>query len=341
MQTLLLTGGTGFFGRSILDAYRRDLLAPFGIGRVIALARHASQMRTESPELCGVGVELIDADVLKLSSIFDADVVIHAAASSEAQRYQNDPSGEVRIIVDGTRRVCEAIVKSRLRPQLLYVSSGAVYGRQPPGVLSLAEQAAQVADSDPVKEAYTQAKRAAEAVVSELSDSSRVPTRIARCFSFVGPWLPRDQHFAIGNFIGNALRGESIEVRSRHPVIRSYLHADDLAVWLLRIATSEGDGTRIFNVGSDESVSIRDLASLVGAVGGVGVSFPESVPGYTRGVIAQTDRYVPDIGKVRRELGLAVTIPLRTAVERTLQMLAATAPQQLQDEARKPARVRG
>ena len=45
MTTLLLTGATGFFGKSILDAFRRDLLAPFGIGRIIALARSAQRLR--------------------------------------------------------------------------------------------------------------------------------------------------------------------------------------------------------------------------------------------------------------------------------------------------------
>ncbi len=92
---------------------------------------------------------------------------------------------------------------------------------------------------------------------ASFAAEANVPARIARCFAFVGPWLPRDEHFAIGNFIGNALRGEPVEVRARHPVIRSYLHADDLAVWLLRLATAAGDGCETVNVGSGEA---RDVA---------------------------------------------------------------------------------
>lgn len=323
MKSVLLTGGTGFFGKSILDAFRRDLLAPFGISRIVVLARHAGRLRAEAPEICGPGIELVDADVLQLSSTYDADVVIHAAASSDAQRYRIDPDGEARVIVEGTRRVCEAIKNSGARSQLLYVSSGAVYGRQPPTVVALSEDAPQIEGTDPVKEAYTRAKRAAEWIVREFADRSGTPARIARCFAFVGPWLPRDQHFAIGNFIGNALRGESIEVRARHPVIRSYLHADDLAIWLLRIASSTSGACETYNVGSDESVSLRDLASLVAAFGGVGVSLPTVSSGDAGTTSAEVDRYVPDIGKARRELGLTVTIPLREAVERTLHSLVA------------------
>ncbi len=251
MKTLLLTGGTGFFGRSILDAFRRGLLAPFGIGRIVAVARHASRLPVEAPELCGAAIELVDADVLCLDSTFDADVLIHAAASSDAQRYRVDPAAETRIIVEGTRRVCELVRNAARRPRLLYVSSGAVYGRQPSALTALGEDAPPTADADPDKAAYAQAKRAAEAIVRDLADGSGATARIARCFAFVGPWLPTDRHFAIGNFIGNALRGEPIEVRARHPVIRSYLHADDLSVWL---AAARDRGGR----------PVRDLQRRVG-----------------------------------------------------------------------------
>lgn len=322
MTTLLLTGATGFFGKSILDAFRRDLLAPYGIGRIMALARRAQRLRAEAPGLCGPAVELVDADVLRLDSTFDADVVIHAAASSDARRYQADPAGEARIIVEGTRRVCEAIHRSPCRPRLLYVSSGAVYGRQPPDVAVLTEDAPQLAGADPDKDAYAQAKRAAEVIVRDLASASGVPVRIARCFAFVGPWLPRDRHFAIGNFLECALRGRPVEVRARRNVVRSYLHADDLAAWLLRLATADGRGCEAFNVGSDAAVSLRELAAMVAAAGGVGVSLPETAAEGIDSEISRIDRYVPDISKARRELGLGVTIPLRTAIERTLRTLA-------------------
>jgi dTDP-glucose 4,6-dehydratase len=315
-----VTGGTGFFGKSVLDAFQRGLLDSFGVARIIVLARQATRLHLDVPWLCGQAVELVDGDVLNLRSTFDADFVIHAAASSDARRYQADPEGEMHIIAEGTRRVCEAMAKSSGRPRLLHVSSGAVYGRQPPGLEALAEDAPLVADADPVKQAYTQAKRQAEALVSELAATHGVPTRIARCFAFVGNWLPRDQHFAIGNFIGAALRSEPVVVNARHPVVRSYLHADDLAVWLMRLATAPGQGCEVFNVGSDEAVTIRQLAALVAELGGVGMSLPEAVPGGAEA--SQTDRYVPDVSKARNELGLKVTVPLRDAIQRTLRELA-------------------
>ncbi|MEO8303028.1 MAG: NAD(P)-dependent oxidoreductase [Betaproteobacteria bacterium] len=339
-KTVLLTGGTGFFGKSILDAHRRGLLRPFGVDRIVAVARNASRLRIDAPELCDPGVELIDADVLRLDSTFGADVVIHAAASSDAQRYQADPSAEARIIVDGTRRVCEVVRDAKLRPRLLHVSSGAVYGRQPPGIAALAEDTPLLSSADPHKEAYAQAKRAAEALVGEFAAGSGISARIARCFAFVGSWLPRDKHFAIGNFIGNALRGEPIEVKARHPVIRSYLHADDLAIWLLRLATADADRCAIFNVGSDEAVSVQHLASMVAEAGGVDVLLPEAAGRGEGGAPVQADRYVPDVCKARRELGLTVTIPLVDAIERTLRALTPAASRGVEGPSYTPVGVR-
>ena len=318
-QTLLMTGGSGFFGKSVLDAFGRGLLAPFGIARIIALSRQAQALRALAPQLCGPGVELVDGDVQELDSTFGAHLVIHAAASSDARHYQTDPAHEMRTIVQGTQRVCDAVAQASNRPRLLYVSSGAVYGRQPPDVAALAEDAPFVVDADPFKEAYTQAKRQAETIVSRLALEHRVPTRIARCFAFVGPWLPRDQHFAMGNFLGAALRGAPIEVRARHPVLRSYLHADDLAVWLLRLASAEGGCGEAYNVGSGQAVSLRDLATLMAGIAGLRAVLPE-----TDSTDLPDDRYVPDVGLAKREFGLTVTVPLRTAVERTLHALASS-----------------
>ena len=325
VKTLLITGGTGFVGRSVLDAFRRGVLEPFCVGRVIALARRASRLRDEAPELCGQGVELVDSDVLRLDSTFDADVLIHAAASSDAQRYRVDPAAESRIIVEGTRRVCDVVRAARRRPRLVHLSSGAVYGRQPMGVTALREDAPQVVETDPQKTAYTQAKRDAEMLVRELETEAAIPARIARLFAFVGPWLSRDTHFAMGNFLGNALRGEPVEVRARHTVVRSYMHSDDLATWLLRIGTAPGGGCGIYNVGSDEAIAMRELASLVAETAGVGVAAP-AFDGETNGAGAHVDRYVPDVRKARAELGLSITIPLRDAVARTLGALARVRP---------------
>jgi dTDP-glucose 4,6-dehydratase len=323
MRSVLLTGGSGFFGKSILDALHRGVLDIFGIRRMTVVARRANRLRAEAPELCGDRIELVESDVLSLDSLFDADIVIHAAASADIPRYGADPVGEARIVVDGARRVWELAARARRGPRMLLVSSGAVYGRQPAGQVSMNEQTAPRPDGDPARRAYAAAKREAETTVIGLASRAGLPTRIARCFAFVGPWLPLGASFAVGNFLQCALRGEPIRVHALHPVVRSYLHADDLAFWLMALATADGaDIGEAYNVGSPEEVSIRDLARSIASIAGVGVLLPDENAGPAASTPEAADRYVPDVSKVQRKFGLSVTIPVRQAIESTFRALA-------------------
>ena len=107
MSTLLVIGGSGFFGKSILDAFWRDVLKPWGITKVIIMARNATTTLKNYPELIyplnansergevyGRVVELLDADICSCTSLPFAEYVIHAAASTDARDYLSRPQIE-------------------------------------------------------------------------------------------------------------------------------------------------------------------------------------------------------------------------------------------------------
>jgi len=116
---------------------------------------------------------------------------------------------------------------------------------------------------------------------------------IARCFSFHGKYLPRDQHFTYGNFIGTAERGEAVEVKATNRVIRGYMHADNLVDSLIKIALQFSPQCPVFNVGSDKVIEIRDLANQIGQQYNVSVNFAPITSD-------KIDRYVPNIEKLKR-----------------------------------------
>jgi dTDP-glucose 4,6-dehydratase len=139
---------------------------------------------------------------------------------------------------------------------------------------------------------------------------------IARCFAFVGPFLPLDAHFAIGNFLRDALAGGTIQVGGDGTPIRSYLHAADLTIWLWTILI-KGRAGRCYNVGSEDARSVREIAELVAERSGapgvqVALRADSSKPGA---------RYIPSCRRAQDELQLETWIDLPSAIERTLAVL--------------------
>ncbi len=307
-RTLLLIGGSGFFGKSFLDAHRRGLLEPWSIDRILVVARSASALRREHPRLVGAGVTLLDADAARVDELPAADFVLHAATSTDARRYAEDPKAEcanMLAAVDNYARLAERYHRSS---RIVFASSGAVYGQQPADLPELAEDfvPGDTGELDDGKRAYAEAKRLSEARIAALGGSG-IRTAIARCFAFVGHYLPRDQHFAIGNFLADGLARRPIEVKARKAVYRSYMHADDLVRWLMTLAEAAGPEAPVFIVGSDEAMTMGEIAQVVADRFGV----PAEVPAITDSAI---DRYVPSIARARTELGLGLSYDLASAV---------------------------
>ena len=128
MKTLLVIGGTGFFGKSILDAYSRNLLAPWHISKVIVMSRNATKLLHDTPDLVGPNIELYSADITNTEGLPLADYVIHAAASTDVRNYLSSPEDEKKNIQAGTYHYCDLARIHHANSKIVYVSSGAVYG---------------------------------------------------------------------------------------------------------------------------------------------------------------------------------------------------------------------
>ena len=161
---------------------------------------------------------------------------------------------------------------------------------------------------------YAEGKRAAEAMCTLYSNKYGIECKIARGFAFVGPHLPLDAHFAIGNFIRDAMRGIAIEVNGDGTSKRSYMYAADLAIWLWTILL-RGPANQVFNVGSDQAISILKLAQAVAAA----IGSPAAVRVAQRAKDgAEVQQYVPSISKAQRDLGLKCEVALEDAIRRTV-----------------------
>lgn len=315
MSALLIIGGSGFFGKSILDAYKRGLLRAWEIEKISIMARSASKLKIEYPELVSESIQLIDADISICGDLPYADYVIHAAASTDASKYLLAPEKERENILSATQNYCKLAKKYHQKSKIVYISSGAVYGPQNGEVLEISEDESielSLGKMPLNKIGYASAKRDSEKLIKRLGMAG-LNVSIARCFAFVGKYLPLDQHFAIGNFIWDGLRGSEIRVSARKKVFRSYLYADDLVEWLLSLVSIASKDCPIINVGSDEAIRIDLLASIIAN------KFNTTVAGYEC-IDKEIDRYIPSIQKARR-LGMMVRWDLNAALESTIAQL--------------------
>jgi nucleoside-diphosphate-sugar epimerase len=309
---LFITGGTGFVGKWLLESFIHANQRHALDARAVVLSRDPQAFAATRPDLAGHrAISLVPGDIRDFQfppgefshTIHGATDVVATAAPVEM----------FDSTVGGTRRVLE-FCEVRGVAHLLLLSSGAVYGRQPPDLQRVGENFLGAPPTTDPKMAYGEGKRAAEWLACAFSASSRPSARIARCFAFVGPYLALDKQFAIGNFMRDAMAGNSIRIMGDGTPLRSYLYAADMAAWLWTILLRGAPG-HAYNVGSDAEISIHDLAQEVMTV--AGRDLPLTVAGQPQpGVLPE--RYVPDITQARQVLGLDVWIPLTEAIARTM-----------------------
>ena len=297
---IFLTGGTGFFGKWLLRFFV-ETFGSLGI-HVTVLSRNPARFRKVCPQWgYAPNISLVKGDVRSFDfPEGDFDYVIHAAAPVGSGSVGYDSPEMYSIIVEGAERVLKFAVQAGVR-RVLYVSSGAVYGVQPPEVKNIGEDA----PCNPVS-AYGQGKLRSEQMCRDAS----VETVIVRCFAFIGEYLQLDNRFAIGNFIMDCMHGRAIEIKGDGTPMRSYMHGADLAEWLVS-ALVQGEAEGVYNIGSPAALSIADTAVLVQRVldaekGMIvrGKSVPGQLP----------PRYVPDVDKAKRQLGVKHKIDLERAV---------------------------
>jgi dTDP-glucose 4,6-dehydratase len=316
-RKFFITGGTGFFGSWLLEsfAYCNRKLALDAEATV--LTRDPGGFLAKAPQIGNEGsINFLRGDVCSFP--FPAqqfDFVIHAAAPTSAEAASR-PMDLICTIIHGNERAIE-FAEACGAKRFLLTSSGAVYGRQPESVAGIREDYLGGPDWLDPNAAYAEGKRISEQMGSICAKKSSIHFAIARCFTFVGPLLPLDQHFAIGNFIGDALAGRNISIRGDGTAMRSYLYAADLAIWLwtMLLRKTEPDGNlSVYNVGSGEAISIRDLARTV-----VEELNPRLQVEVARQVQTgqRLEQYVPDVRKADTFLGLRPTIGLSEAIRRT------------------------
>lgn len=234
--SFFITGGTGFFGMWLLEslAYLNDTLQLRM--RATVLSRNPDAFAAKAPHLANRrDLTMVAGNVRSFTAPPGRfQFIVHAATETNVLAGEHHSLELLDSIIDGTRSVLRLAENCGVC-KLLLTSSGAVYGPQPAELTHLREDHLGAPDPTLVSSAYGEGKRVAEYLACVHAGKFGYETKIARCFAFVGPHLPLNGRFAIGNFMGDALEGRSLRVAGDGTAVRSYLYAADLAGWLWTI----------------------------------------------------------------------------------------------------------
>jgi len=306
-KTLLLIGGTGFFGKSILDYFSRNIYLNKKINKIIVLSRSSFNSKIVVEVKKNYKFKKINADILRIKKLPKANYVIYCALLKD---YKDDYLALKNYV---------NLAKSYHRnSQILYISSGAIYGKQPTNLKKIKESYIFLNKKNNYlrnekKNQYSLLKLKNEKVFKKLKDYG-IRISIARCFAFVGRFLPRNSKYAVGNFIENILKNKNILVKSNYNVIRTYMYADDLVRWLIKILENSKINCPTYNVGSENAVNLQKFCKILAKKYKLNCIL---------GKINKNryDIYVPNTYKIKKELNLVTKFNSLKAVTKTINLL--------------------
>ena len=308
---VLLTGGTGFVGKWLIEtahiacsngATNFEVVVPTRD----SLAPHVLETR----EIGFKNLSLVQGDLLSDALDFGkVDAIIHAATPASAKLNESNPAEMTRI---NTQSMQSALKFAKNKTPFLFTSSGAVYGDQPKSVSHISEMQDQPYSE--LTSAYAKGKQLAETMCMQAGLAGSCTPIIARLFAFSGHHLPRDTHFAIGNFVQNVSDRKPILVNSDGQARRSYLYGADMAIWLWS-ALAKKNSRYPLHIGSEHSISILELAQAVARVSAIELNFvPEIKVANTSTNRDTFHQYVPSNSTTKSYLNVQEWTTLETSI---------------------------
>ena len=296
-KSLTIVGGSGFIGKSIVDSFNNKQLKKHKISKLNIICRKKFNFRKK---INFNKIKVFYKDIGKAKKIPQSDFYIYAAESTNIDDYKKK-----KLINTHLKSIKNFVklVSKYTHSKVLYVSSGSVNYFKSKKIKS------------DYKYLYTKLKILSEKEIKKLK-KFHIKTSIARCYTFIGRYLPLKKHYAIGNFLYDAKYNNKIFVKKRTKVIRSYLYADDMVEWLISIIKNSKENTVTYNVGSDETIELHKLAEKIAKLSKNKVE-----------IIGQTydtkkvDKYVPIIRKTKNDLKIKILYNLNKSIKKCLKLI--------------------
>lgn len=312
-SNVVITGASGFIGTWLTLSWASARRKYNGKGKLLITCRFPDEITKMALQIDGrCPISNLPSDIrnLHIPDEYQSGYIIHAATPASASLNRDDPQTMFGVIIEGQERVLSEAL--RLSSRLLFLSSGAVYGRQPLELGFLSEDKHLELNIESEASAYHDGKRAAELQSDIAVQTLGADVVTARLFAFLAPFLPFGTHFAAGNFIQDALNGSAINIKSGGGSVRSYQYATDLCTHLWALLSRGITGEK-YNVGSEAAVTIKELALAIAQ--NINPSIQVVVSGID--TTENLTRYVPSVKKIESQLAVKNHVDLDESIRRT------------------------
>ena len=298
MKKLLIIGGSGFVGSSVVDSAVNKKLIKKKINEIFVLSR---SNKSKQKKYRHVKITYINDNILNVKKIPQIDYIIYCLKNTN-----------IKISNNYFNKFLKLLKTLKNKPNILFTSSGAVYGKNN-NKKKVSEKekidTKAINNFEGYKKKYAKEKLFIEKKFKDLA-TKNYNVSIARCFTFIGKNIVR-YNYAISDLINAANNKNNIILNSQIDVFRSYMHSDDLSNWLITILKNSNTKCPIYNVGSDKVINLKNLTKKIGIMSNKKISIKIKKSN-------KFDYYIPSILKAKKELNLKNSISLKDALSSTI-----------------------
>jgi nucleoside-diphosphate-sugar epimerase len=295
LKKLLILGGSGFIGSSIVDYGINKNLIKNRINKIYILSRSAKFSQNKKKH---ISITYINKSMLDVNKLPQVDYIIYCLKNSN-----------IKISNSYFNQFLKILKNFKKKPKILFTSSGAVYGKninKRKDIESKKIDNILIDNFVGYKKKYAKEKVFLEEKFKELAKKN-YKVSIARCYTFIGKHIIH-YDYAISDLINAANYKSKITLNSHVDVFRSYMHSDDLSNWLITILKNSNTKCPIYNVGSNQVVNLKDLTKKIGIMTNKKTSIKIKKSN-------KFDYYIPSISKAYKDLNLKISINLNDALK--------------------------
>ena len=292
MKKLLVIGGSGFFGKSIVDCGIHRKLIKHKINEIYIISRSKILKKKKFQH---IKINYIHKNIVNIKKLPEVDYIIYCIKNENIRTSKDYFNNFFRLIKNFSKK-----------PKILFTSSGAIYGKN-----ETKQNEKSPIDLKKIyalkgyKKTYALEKIFMENKFKELGKLN-FNVSIARCYNFIGKHILNSKQ-AVGDMIVDALNKDIISLNTTGNVYRGYMNADDLVNWLVVILKSSNKKCPIFNVGSDREINLRVLGKKIAKIFNRKLKLKKVKKN-------QLDYYVPSINKAKKLLKLKISINLNDSI---------------------------